>query len=94
MPEKNDNLNQLKLPLNVPIKALRLENVSFRYKGQKEWLLKNYNQTFLPGKINHLLGKNGTGKSTILYLCLGLLVPQKGQIIVECANGQEYILSH
>ncbi|CAG8689871.1 913_t:CDS:2, partial [Ambispora gerdemannii] len=88
LPEKNDNLTQPKLSPNISITALRLENISFRYRGQKEWLLKNYNRTFSPGKINYLLGKNGTGKSTLLYLCLGLLVPQKGQIIVECDNGQ------
>ncbi|CAG8456587.1 27236_t:CDS:2 [Gigaspora margarita] len=86
LPDKNDNLTQPKLPLNVPITVLRLENVSFRYRGQKEWLLKNYNRTFLPGKVNYLLGKNGTGKSTILYLCLGLLVPQKVNNVAYCSH--------
>ncbi|CAJ0761149.1 16108_t:CDS:10 [Entrophospora sp. SA101] len=70
LPEKNDNLTQPKLPPNIAITALRLENISFRYGRQKEWLLKNYNRTFSPGKVNYLLGKNGTGKSTVLYLCL------------------------
>jgi ABC-2 type transport system ATP-binding protein len=39
-----------------------------------------------PGRIYGLLGKNGTGKSTLLYLISGLLRPHAGTVTVE---GQE-----
>ncbi|CAG8627593.1 2782_t:CDS:10, partial [Ambispora gerdemannii] len=39
-------------------------------------------------KINYLRGKNGTGKSTIFYLLLGVLVPQSGQ---EGSTGQKQL---
>jgi len=80
------------LPVNTPIAAIKLENVSFRYQGQKEWVLKNYNRTFTPDKVNRLTGKNGTGKSTVLYLLLGMIIPQKGQIIIEDEKGNTYNL--
>ena len=69
-----------------------MENIYFRYRGHSEWILKNYNRTFTSAKINHLTGKNGTGKSTVLYLLLGMLVPHKGQIIITDNQGNNYIL--
>jgi len=54
--------------------------------------LKNYNRTFSKGEINYLTGANGTGKSTILYLLLGMLVPQQGQVLIETESGATYNL--
>jgi carbamoyl-phosphate synthase small subunit len=39
--------------------------------------------TFHEGGIYGLLGKNGTGKSTLLYLTMGLLHPQKGAVTYQ-----------
>jgi ABC-type multidrug transport system fused ATPase/permease subunit len=91
--EKNDNLDQNKLSNDVLIAAIRMENVSFRYKGQTEWVLKNYSRVFTPENLNRMIGKNGTGKSTILYLLLGMITPEKGQIIIEDEKGRQYDLN-
>lgn len=92
LPEKNDNLTQDKLPVNIPITAIRMKNIHFRYQGQTEWVLKNYNRTFTSAKVNRLTGKNGTGKSTVLYLLLGMITPYQGQIIIEDQQGNSYNL--
>ncbi|KLL02822.1 MAG: ABC transporter family protein [Mycoplasmataceae bacterium RV_VA103A] len=92
LPQKNDNLEQLKFPTNLKIITIDYQNISFRYPGQKEWLLKNYSRTFTPGTLNHLTGKNGSGKSTLLYLLLGLLTPNKGKIIITDNQGNNYNL--
>ena len=42
--------------------------------------------TLTPGHIYGVLGKNGTGKSTLLYNIAGLLYPTGGKITV---NGQD-----
>ncbi|MGC3948674.1 MAG: ATP-binding cassette domain-containing protein [Chryseolinea sp.] len=42
--------------------------------------------TLTPGHIYGVLGKNGTGKSTLLYNIAGLLYPTSGKITV---NGQD-----
>jgi len=55
-------------------------------------VVKNYNRTFSSAKINRLTGKNGSGKSTILYLLLGMIIPQKGRIIIEDERGNIYNL--
>ena len=72
-----------KIRLTEPIKKIELRNVYFRYPSQKRYLLQNVNQEFIAGKITKIEGRNGFGKSTIILLILGLVEPQKGQIIVN-----------
>ena len=50
--------------------------------GEKE-VLKNINFTISSGKIIGLLGKNGTGKSTLIKLANDLLTPTEGEILVK-----------
>jgi len=38
------------------------------------------------------LGENGIGKSTILYLIIGVLQPQQGKILITYENGKIYNL--
>jgi len=92
LPEKDDNLGGKKLDPLVPITTITFHNVYFRYQGQSDWILKKYNRTFVPDKINRLIGKNGTGKSTIIYLLLGMLKPQQGRVIITDAQGNNYNL--
>ena len=53
--------------------------------GHKK-VLKNVNLTIPRGKMIGLLGKNGTGKSTLIKLINDLLTPTSGKILV---NGKE-----
>src|SRR6185503_4081625 len=92
LPEKNDNLGGKKIDPTVPIATITFHNVYFRYQGQSDWILKKYNQVFTPVKVNRLIGKNGTGKSTIIYLLLGMLRPQQGKVIITDAQGNNYNL--
>ena len=46
-------------------------------------ILKNINLTIPKGKIIGLLGKNGTGKSTLIKLINDLLTPTSGEILVN-----------
>ena len=56
---------------------LKIINMDFRYaKGHK--VFGGMNLEIGENKIYGLLGKNGTGKSTLLYLISGLLTPQTG----------------
>jgi ABC-type bacteriocin/lantibiotic exporter with double-glycine peptidase domain len=92
LPEKNDNLINGKLLEKQEIKSIKFQNVSFRYSDQTEWVLRNYTHAFVEGRVNYLLGENGTGKSTILYLLLGVIKPQEGQIIIETSSENAYDL--
>ena len=78
-----------------PVQKIELRNVYFNYPSQKKYLLKNFNKTFIAGEITKLEGRNGTGKSTIILLILGLLKPQKGEIIINNCHGlREIDLEH
>ncbi|RHZ36974.1 ABC transporter, ATP-binding protein [endosymbiont GvMRE of Glomus versiforme] len=90
--EKDDNLQGKILPEKVTIKTINFEKVSFKYQSSSEWILENYTHSFTKGEINHLFGENGIGKSTILYLILGLVKPHKGQIIIVDSQGESYNL--
>ena len=59
-----------------------IDNVSYRYPGQKKPVLSNFSLSLKEGSIYGLLGKNGTGKSTLLHLIAGLLRPQEGSVAV------------
>ena len=57
--------------------------MSFRYAGQKSLVFDHFNLRIEENKIYGLLGKNGTGKSTLLYLVAGLLRPTSGCVSVD-----------
>ncbi len=58
-----------------------IRNLSFRYKKRK-LVLDNLDLELTPGSIYGLLGRNGAGKSSLLYNLCGLLYPEKGIIRV------------
>ena len=58
---------------------IRISNLSFSYKKGNN-IFEDFSLDIEKGKVIGLLGKNGTGKSTLLYLLTGLLQAQKGEI--------------
>ena len=93
LPTKNDNLHRgVKLGSEVSIQAIQLHQVTFQHLSQTGTYLKDQSLTFTVGKINYLNWPNGTGKSTLLYLILGILHPQQGKIVVETATEKNYNL--
>ncbi len=61
---------------------ITINNVTFGYRKHQE-VLDGFTLEFAGGGIYGLLGKNGTGKSTLLYLMMGLLRPQKGDVTID-----------
>jgi ABC-2 type transport system ATP-binding protein len=66
---------------------LKIQDVTFGYK-KNDPVLDRFSLEINEGGIYGLLGKNGTGKSTLLYLIMGLLRPQAGLVTY---NGVETI---
>ena len=59
---------------------MNVNQVSFGYGRKKAKVLDGFSMNLEKGSVYGLLGKNGTGKSTLLYLMAGLLRPQSGNI--------------
>jgi ABC-type bacteriocin/lantibiotic exporter with double-glycine peptidase domain len=50
--ERDDNLKGIKVTTDNTIKKISFENVSFKYREQKD--LMTFNQSFMAGKVNYL----------------------------------------
>lgn len=66
------------------VKSICLENVSFAYKSAPEKkVLSDISLTLERGKVIALVGKNGSGKSSMASVIAGLYAPQSGKITLE-----------
>ena len=59
-----------------------IENVTFGYNKYHN-VLEDFSMEFKQSGVYGLLGKNGTGKSTLQYLIAGLLRPFSGEVRVD-----------
>lgn len=59
---------------------INIHQIDFSYKKRK--VLQNLSIHLTHGQVCGLLGKNGTGKSTLMHIMCGLLHPQKGSVEV------------
>jgi ABC-type multidrug transport system fused ATPase/permease subunit len=69
-----------------PVRSLRLEEVSFRYEEDQEWVLRELTADIPMGKKVAFVGASGAGKSTISQLLVRFYEPGTGKITV---NGRE-----
>ena len=59
---------------------IEVKDISYKYPGQKGLVFCDFSLALEQNKIYGLLGMNGTGKSTLLYLISGLLRAKKGSV--------------
>ena len=81
LPEPNKEkqaIPQIKAPYQIDI-----DNVSFRYSPDTKQILQHLNLQIKPGEKLAILGRSGTGKSTLASLIRGDLQPTEGQITIN-----------
>ncbi|PCJ59310.1 MAG: ABC transporter ATP-binding protein [Planctomycetota bacterium] len=64
-------------------KSICLKNLDFRYNSESPDVLKNINLIISKGDRIGFIGTTGSGKSTLLDIVMGLLVPTKGDLIID-----------
>lgn len=62
---------------------IEVRDLSFHYQGSKHQVFNHFDLQLEAGNVYGLLGKNGTGKSTLLYLISGLLRPDTGTVSMD-----------
>ncbi len=78
-PESAGNFDELKSQEALPI---RFNQVKFSYPSTETNVLKDLTFTIQPGEKIAMLGKSGSGKSTIVKLLLGAYKPNQGEISI------------
>ncbi|GAB6167754.1 metal ABC transporter ATP-binding protein [Clostridium carnis] len=62
---------------------ITIDNLCFSYTNKKPYLLNNINLTIPKGAYVSVVGENGSCKTTLIKLILGLLAPTSGSITVK-----------
>lgn len=65
---------------------IELQNISYTYDDADKEVLSNVELTIHKGETIALIGSSGAGKTTLADVFLGLLIPQKGHILVDGKN--------
>ncbi|MTJ47566.1 peptidase domain-containing ABC transporter [Dolichospermum sp. UHCC 0259] len=63
---------------------IRFDNVTFRYHPESDInIIENLNFQIKPGQMVALVGRSGSGKTTISKLVLGLYPPTDGKVLID-----------
>jgi HlyB family type I secretion system ABC transporter len=80
--EPEQNLQHVLMPPKLK-GSLELRNVSFQYDPNTAPILNDVSVHIQPGQKVALVGKTGSGKSTLGKLLIGLMIPTKGDILFD-----------
>lgn len=62
---------------------VRFENVSYRYPDSDQLVIKDFNLDVKQGECIAVVGSSGSGKSTIMNLIIGFLMPTSGHVYID-----------
>ena len=62
--------------------GVRFDGVDYSYPDGGRKIISGFTHDFIPGTTTALLGETGAGKSTLMRLMLGLLSPDRGDVVL------------
>ena len=74
----------LQPPTSIPFKdRIELADLNFQYSKDTSLVLKDINLTISKGERIGIIGSTGSGKSTLIDIIMGLLIPTNGSIEID-----------
>ncbi|MEJ2006417.1 MAG: ABC transporter ATP-binding protein, partial [Cyclobacteriaceae bacterium] len=70
--------------------GFQIRNLSFKYPGSAEFVLKSVSFDLHPGEKMAFVGQNGAGKTTLIKLILRFYEPTEGEILLDGININRY----
>ncbi|WP_084301271.1 ABC transporter ATP-binding protein [Comamonas badia] len=67
----------------APLHSIELRNIRFAYDPEQKEVLRGVNLAIHAGERVGFIGVTGGGKSTLLDICMGLLTPTAGAVVVN-----------
>jgi ATP-binding cassette, subfamily B, bacterial PglK len=79
---------------SVPFEnSITIKNVTYTYPNSNNSALQNISLTIPKGTAVGFIGESGSGKSTLIDLILGLLHPDKGEVLSDAINIEDNLRS-
>jgi ABC-type multidrug transport system fused ATPase/permease subunit len=72
-------------------KNIVLKNIFFKYPDKKKFVFENMNLNIKKGETIGIIGKSGEGKSTLVNILCGFIVPTQGTILVDDVDVQKHL---
>ena len=90
---KNTNLKlNNKRIIESAINKIEIYNLNFKYPGNRSFIFKNFSISFFKNKITTITGNSGAGKTTLVNIINGLIIPQNINFKIngKKVDNQEY----
>lgn len=81
-PDKDTDTKESRIAVPKEVKV-EFNQVTFHYPGSKKKILNQFDLEINPSEVLAILGKSGTGKTTLTQLLRGDLTPNKGEVLVN-----------
>lgn len=88
-----DRLQSLKSKTLALTDKIEIDQINYCYPGAASNALTNISLTIRKGESIALIGKSGAGKTTLVDVLLGLLIPQSGDIRVDGSSAYSNLRS-
>jgi ATP-binding cassette subfamily B protein/subfamily B ATP-binding cassette protein MsbA len=73
---------------------ITFQNVSFRYPGSDQWVLRNVSIEAEPGTMVALVGRSGAGKTTLCNLVARFYDPTEGSVRLDGRDLRDFDVEH
>jgi energy-coupling factor transport system ATP-binding protein len=73
--------------------VIEFADVVYEYPGAERPAVDRVDAQVRPGRVTALLGANGSGKSTVARMANGIVIPDRGRVLVDglCAHEEETV---